>query len=122
MQEVTLEVKHVNVLDGAEFRDTVVRKVPNLKTEQMGVDTYYFRPGQVLDYHRHPGSDQIFFVIQGEGTFYLDDGSSEASIEVKAGSIVLAPAGVWHKLVNTGSGDLIAAQSTQMPATTENRG
>lgn len=121
MNDVATDVKHVNVVDAAEFRDSAVRKVPNIKTDQMGVDTYYFRPGQVLEYHRHPGSDQVFFILQGEGKFYLDDGAQEVSCDVKTGSVVLAPAGIWHKLVNTGRSDLIAAQATNLPATVENR-
>lgn len=91
-----------------------VNKVTNLKTEQIGVDTYYFRPGQVLDYHKHHGSDQVFFIIAGEGTFYLDDGV-ETRIEVRPGSVVLAPADVLHKLVNTGAGNLVATSATHLP-------
>lgn len=108
-----VEVRKGNVLDEAAYRDNAVNKVTNLKTEQIGVDTYYFRPGQVLDYHKHPGSDQVFFIIAGEGTFYLDDGV-ETQIEVRPGSIVLAPADVLHKLVNTGEGNLVATQATHL--------
>lgn len=110
------EVMKGNVLDDATYRDDNVTKVTNLKTGQIGVDTYYFRPGQVLDYHKHPESDQVFFIIEGEGTFYLDDGT-ETEVGVRSGSVVLAPAGVWHKLVNTGAGNLVATQATHMPAT-----
>lgn len=94
---------------GGEFKDDAVNKVTFIKTEQLVQDTYYFKPGQVLDYHRHPNGDQIFFVHEGEGTYFLDNGS-EASTELKPGVIVLAPKGVWHKIV--AKGKLVVSQAT----------
>lgn len=115
------ENQFANVLERKEFKEGAVNKMTNIKTEQLGADTYYFRPGQVLAYHQHPESDQIFFILQGEGKFYLDDGR-ELVIDVNAGSVVLAPAGVWHQLANTGAGELVASQVTKLPATVVQRG
>jgi quercetin dioxygenase-like cupin family protein len=55
--------------------------------------------GPVL--HTHP-YEEIFVTLEGEATFTVGD----ATIEVSAGQIVVAPAGVPHKFVNSGSGPL----------------
>ena len=113
-------MEHADALANCEYTDSDVNKVGYIKTEQLGADTYYFKPGQVLAYHRHPEGDQVFFVHEGEGEFYLDAGSEE-KIAIKPGSIVLAPKNVWHKVVNTGSSPLIVSQATKQPAGMEKR-
>lgn len=52
------KMEQANVLDKKDYKDGDVSKVTYLKTEQMAQDTYYFKPGQVLAYHRHPNGDQ----------------------------------------------------------------
>jgi len=89
-------------------------KLNHLKTEQLGVDTYYFKPGQTLPYHRHVDSDQVFLIIQGEGEFSLKENDSEETIKIWPGMIILAPANVWHQLTNTGRTELIATQVTKV--------
>lgn len=106
-------MQQANVTATKEFKDDAVNKVTYIKTEQLAQDTYYFKPGQVLDYHRHPGGDQIFFVHEGEGTYYTDDGKVEETA-LKAGVVVLAPKNVWHKIV--AKNNLIVSQSTHQPA------
>jgi mannose-6-phosphate isomerase-like protein (cupin superfamily) len=55
--------------------------------------------GAVL--HTHP-YEEVFVTLEGEATFTVGD----ATIVVGAGQIVLAPAGVPHKFVNSGTGPL----------------
>jgi quercetin dioxygenase-like cupin family protein len=55
--------------------------------------------GPVL--HTHP-YEEVFVTLEGEATFTVGD----ATIEVSAGQIVVAPADVPHKFVNSGSGPL----------------
>lgn len=67
----------INVLQNKTFTENTVNKVVNLQTDQLSADTYYFKPGQVLKFHEHPGVDQIFYFLEGEGKFYLNiDGSN----------------------------------------------
>lgn len=101
-----------------EFNSDGVGKVTYVKGEQVSADTYYFRPGQSLGYHRHPEGDQIFFVHEGEGTFSLDDGAVE-TVALRPGVIVLAPKGVWHNV--TAKTDLVVSQATRQPAGMEKR-
>lgn len=110
--------KAESIFDLPQFNDNAVNKVNNFTGEDLTADTYYFKPGQVLAYHRHPGGDQIFFILKGQGKFYLDNGSEE-EIDVKEGSIIYVPKGVYHKLV--ANGELIACQSTKAGAGNETK-
>lgn len=101
-----------------EFKADGVNKVTYVKTEQVAQDTYYFKSGQVLDYHRHPGGDQVFFVHEGEGTYFLEDGTEE-TLALNPGVVVLAPKNVWHKIV--AKTDLVVSQATVQPAGFEKR-
>lgn len=58
-------------------------------------------PGGGAVLHTHP-YEEIFLTLEGEATFTVGD----ATIEVGAGQIVVAPAGVPHKFVNSGTGPL----------------
>lgn len=58
-------------------------------------------PGGGAVLHTHP-YEEVFLTLEGEATFTVGD----ATIEAGAGQIVVAPAGVPHKFVNTGTGTL----------------
>ena len=58
-------------------------------------------PGSGAVLHTHP-YEEVFVTLEGEATFTV----GEETIEVSAGQIVVAPAGVPHKFVNSGSGSL----------------
>lgn len=111
---------NVNVLEKPEFNPANVNKVAHLKGNDITSDTYYFEPGQVLKYHRHPNGEQIFFILKGKGQFFLDDGQEKA-IDVSEGSSVFVPTGVWHKLVNASTGQMVAVQVTKAGAGMESR-
>jgi mannose-6-phosphate isomerase-like protein (cupin superfamily) len=59
------------------------------------------QPGGGPKLHSHP-YEEIFIVQEGSATFTVGD----TTIEAAAGQIVIAPAGVPHKFVNSGAGTL----------------
>jgi mannose-6-phosphate isomerase-like protein (cupin superfamily) len=59
------------------------------------------QPGEGPKLHSHP-YEEVFIVQQGQATFTLGDDT----IEVTAGQIAIAPAGVPHKFINSGTGAL----------------
>ena len=59
------------------------------------------RPGSGPKLHRHPYAE-VFLVQEGSATFTV----GEEMIEVSGGQIVVAPAGIPHKFVNSGAGPL----------------
>ena len=58
-------------------------------------------PGSGPQLHSHP-YEEIFIVQEGQATLTVGD----ATIEATSGQIVIVPAGVPHKFVNSGSGPL----------------
>ena len=56
-------------------------------------------PGRGPELHTHPYAE-VFVVQEGDLTFTVGD----ATIEATGGQIVIAPAGVPHKFVNSGTG------------------
>lgn len=107
-----------DIYEAKEFKDDAVNRVVLIKTEHLVLEVYYFRPGQVIDYHRHPEGDQIFLVHEGEGICYTEDNQEEAA-ELKAGVVVLAPKGVWHRIV--AKTELVVSAATSQPAGLEKK-
>lgn len=58
-------------------------------------------PGDGPRLHRHP-YEEVFVVQEGTATFTAGD----ETIEAEAGHVVVVPAGVGHKFVNSGTGRL----------------
>ena len=58
-------------------------------------------PGEGPPLHRHP-YEEVFVVHEGQATYTVGD----TTLEVKAGQMVLVPAGMPHKFINAGEGPL----------------
>lgn len=58
-------------------------------------------PGSGPRLHKHP-YEEVFVVQEGNATFT----AGEETIEVSGGQVVVVPAGVAHKFVNSGAGRL----------------
>ena len=53
--------------------------------------------------HNHPGSEEIIYVVSGQGEQMVDD---RPPIAVGPGSSIYIPADVYHSTLNTGAGPL----------------
>jgi oxalate decarboxylase/phosphoglucose isomerase-like protein (cupin superfamily) len=53
--------------------------------------------------HNHPGSEEIIYVVSGEGEQMVDD---QSPVKVGPGSSIYIPADVFHSTVNTGKGTM----------------
>jgi mannose-6-phosphate isomerase-like protein (cupin superfamily) len=58
-------------------------------------------PGRGPSLHRHPYVE-VLITQEGRATFFLGDEERE----VRAGEMVVVPAGQWHGFVNSGDGPL----------------
>ena len=56
-------------------------------------------PGKGHDRHNHPTSEEILYVLSGEGEQMLDDGEP---FPVKPGDTIYVPTAVYHATRNTG--------------------
>ena len=61
------------------------------------------RPGCSIGYHKHEGSCEIIFVLEGKGSVVYDGEESE----VGPGQCHYCPEGHMHSLANNGEEDLI---------------
>jgi mannose-6-phosphate isomerase-like protein (cupin superfamily) len=62
-----------------------------------------FEPGQQQHVHSHENQDKFYVVVEGEGQFTVGDEQRICG----PGSVILAPAGVPHGVVNTGHEHLV---------------
>jgi oxalate decarboxylase/phosphoglucose isomerase-like protein (cupin superfamily) len=56
-------------------------------------------PGMGHDRHNHPVSEEILYVLSGEGVQMIDDGEP---FPVRAGDTIYVPTAVFHSTRNTG--------------------
>jgi oxalate decarboxylase/phosphoglucose isomerase-like protein (cupin superfamily) len=56
-------------------------------------------PGRGHDRHNHPESEEILYVLSGEGEQMVNDG---ASFPIKAGDTIYIPPAIFHSTLNTG--------------------
>src|SRR3712207_4766020 len=56
-------------------------------------------PGQGHVRHNHPDSDEILYILAGEGEQMVDDSDT---FPVRAGHAVFIPQGAFHSTINTG--------------------
>ena len=85
------------------FSPDKMKKNNLFETDRFFCDVYCLEPGQSQAPHDHTGSDKVYVVLEGEGTFRVGD--EEESLEV--GQAVLAPAGEIHGVVNEGPERLV---------------
>jgi oxalate decarboxylase/phosphoglucose isomerase-like protein (cupin superfamily) len=56
-------------------------------------------PGKGHDRHNHPESEEVLYVLSGEGEQMVNDGEP---FQVKPGDAIYVPVGVFHSTRNTG--------------------
>jgi quercetin dioxygenase-like cupin family protein len=71
-------------------------------SEAMLLGLNCLEPGQVQHPHDHSDQDKFYYVVEGEGNFWL----GEEQIVVGAGNVVWAAAGVVHGVKNEGASRL----------------
>lgn len=79
----------IKMLSGPEATDA----------ERMSFGIVVLEPGKGHERHNHPDSDEIIFVLSGEGEQMLND---EDPVPVEAGACMHIPKGVYHSTLNTG--------------------
>jgi oxalate decarboxylase/phosphoglucose isomerase-like protein (cupin superfamily) len=56
-------------------------------------------PGKGHARHNHPGSEEVIYVVSGEGEQMVDD---QPPVKVGPGASIYVPADIYHSTVNTG--------------------
>lgn len=108
------KIQTVKVNDLKEFNvDKLLKKVP-LDTDKIIFNIYYFNPRQLLAFHKHPASDELFYIVEGVGEFTV--GNEQTTVGPT--SAVYGPANVFHGLVNSGEKEMVLI-SVQAPKPVE---
>ena len=79
------------------FAPEKLQKINLFETKNFFCDIYCLEPGQEQKAHAHPTEDKVYFVLEGRGTFQVDDEFQELG----SGQAVFAPAGSVHGVRNT---------------------
>ena len=104
------KLQTIKISDIKEFKtDKYLKKMP-LNTDKLIFNSFYFKPREFLPFHKHPATDELFYITEGTGEFTV---GSESTI-VGPTSTVYGPAGVYHGLVNSGQKDMVVI-SVQAP-------
>ena len=85
--------------DHAEWRADKMGKSTLFQSPLLLVGLNGFEPGQSHALHAHAGMDKMYYVIEGEGVFLLDD----RKLPMRAGDLLIAPEGIPHGVTNTGA-------------------
>lgn len=72
-------------------------EITNAKNFSFGM--VVLAPGKGHERHNHPGSEEIIFVMSGEGEQMVDD---RPAVKVGPGASIFIPADIYHSTVNTG--------------------
>ena len=59
-------------------------------------------PGKGHGRHNHPDSEEILYVLSGQGDQTIDGVNGGAPFPVRAGDTIYIPGGVFHSTTNTG--------------------
>ena len=66
---------------------------------QMTFGEVLLLPGKGHERHNHPESEEILYILSGEGEQTVDDG---APFPVRAGDTIYIPTAIYHSTINTG--------------------
>jgi quercetin dioxygenase-like cupin family protein len=110
----TTKVQIVKIDDIKEFNpDKFIKKNP-LDTGKMVFNAFYLKPRQILPFHKHTATDELFYIVEGTGEFTVGN----TSAMVAPGSAVYGPTNVFHGLINSGDSNMVVV-SVQAPKPVE---
>lgn len=69
------------------------------EAERFSFGMVVLEPGKGHDRHNHPGSEEVIFVMSGEGEQMIDD---QPPVHVRPGACIYVPADIYHSTLNTG--------------------
>jgi len=87
--------------DGSEIREII--SPANSAIERQSLAEAIVHPGESTFLHIHKSSEEIYYILEGEGLMFVGD---EQSIVKKGDAIANLP-GVSHKIKNTGDVPLV---------------
>jgi quercetin dioxygenase-like cupin family protein len=72
--------------------NVLIKVDPTRGSDKLALGTQQVPAGGRIPIHRHAQMDEVFYVVEGSGTFILN----EARLIVEKGATVFIPKGAWH--------------------------
>lgn len=88
-------------LDGSLIRELMHPDVHGNRSQSLAEATIL--PGQTTRRHRHGQTEEIYYILSGEGLMVVGDEKQA----VRVGGAILIPPGAWHCVTNTGRVNLV---------------
>jgi len=101
-----LNIKDVKIVKalGGPIKPIISNETTSKNQEfAMGV----FKPKDGLYPHTHINSEEIYFVLEGKGTVFVE--KEKKPMKISKGDVVYIPAGMIHGVTNTGRKKLLIA-------------
>ncbi|MEM4310882.1 MAG: cupin domain-containing protein [Nitrososphaerales archaeon] len=95
------EIKIQEIL-GGPIKPVITNDKEGTKNQVVALGV--FKPGEGLYPHFHPQSEEIYFVLKGEGTVFV--GEERKPMKIKGGQVIYIPANTHHCVTNTGRREL----------------
>jgi mannose-6-phosphate isomerase-like protein (cupin superfamily) len=74
----------------------------DFKSKTEFIDRMVVKPGSVVGYHKHGNNEEMYIILEGQGTMTIDGQSRR----VAKGDMILNPPGGQHGLVNDSDADI----------------
>lgn len=95
------DAKRFVTKDGSSIREIVSPRNSLLKKQSLAEATV--APGKVTKRHKHKKSEETYFILRGRGKIFL----GAKTMKVAKGTAVAIPAGMPHRIDNTGKAPLV---------------
>jgi mannose-6-phosphate isomerase-like protein (cupin superfamily) len=105
---MTLDITKIDISEGGE--PGCLRLNP-LKTDKVAFNVYNFQPWQALSMHKHPDSDEVFYVIEGSCLIFADGERKK----VEANHAAYVPSGTVHAILSCGQPSMIISVQGPTP-------
>jgi mannose-6-phosphate isomerase-like protein (cupin superfamily) len=89
----------------------------NSALERLSIAKITIPPRTSVEKHYHPQSEEVYQIIDGEGTMLLD----QATRKVGPGEVIPIPTGSWHSIDNQSDQDLVMIVTCSPPWTSEDQ-
>ena len=93
-------IKPFTTLDGSEIRELMHPNVQGNKSQSLA--EAIVKPGEKTLLHVHAKSEEIYYIINGQGKMQL----GSESLNVNQGDSICIPPGTPHNIKNTGADNL----------------
>lgn len=107
--DVNKDYKELSILDGKGVARAII--YPGMGAKYASLNYFVMKPGSKNTAHVHARSEDVIYVIQGQGIIKETETGNE--LRFKKGDILFIPEGVYHQVIPDGDEDYIGIGGPQ---------